>query len=849
MILKERISHNYLKYLLTGVLSATLVTGYAQEVDKQRKEKKEKPQSSEQRNEGQVATMDSIDVVRDYRPLLADAVKVRRSPDMRHINRGAIEAELRQIATATYFSRKGFRQAYYHELLKRHPNASRNNIDNYRISFLAYQAHEYERAASILRSLEASDAFYQGSIMTLGHIAMETGDKQGARNAFVKAMNLDFDPQLKVDGLYNYAKILFELDSTQAAQQVLTRYITQEYGDLDPGTQKQERPETLSAQILLGTSNFHAGVSLLESIKDRARETDATYQKATYYRGLEFYNERAFENSISMFMRSEKFPVDAEMAALATYWKAEAMYEVRKYGEAVENFSRFLRLPAARNTEVYNYANYGLAYAAFRNNSFGMAADYFERFLAAEGSSVDQSIRYDVIARLGDSYLCLRNYGRANQYYDQLINSKAPNQDYALFQRGVIFGLQGDNETKLSTLRSVVKQFPSSNYADDAAFEIPYTYFTMGDYDRAIEGLQAMIDKYPRSSYLPRALMTIGLVQYNNDQPEAAKATFQKVVERYAKTDEAQQAMRFIENIYLDQGDASSYIRYAIGTDVSSLSPSEQDDMAFKAAHSLFTKGEYAAAVEAINAYFDKFPKPKQEKYARYIRGVSSYRTGHPKEALHDLNIILNDWTSKYTENTLLTVAALYLELKEYNEAIVHLKKLELNSEYRKHYGYAVTNLIACYFELGDMEQMAKYVKLIKEYPGASEEEIAKAYLYSGRALLQEGNKESAMKELSLAALKSQGAVGAEARYRVGQLQYENKQYDKAQETAFDVINNRGAHEYWVARSFLLLADIYTRKGDTFQAKSTLKSLIDNYEGNDDIVPSAKERLQKLSKK
>src|SRR5690606_13703853 len=222
--------------------------------------------------------------------------------------------------------------------------------------------------------------------------------------------------------------------------------------------------------------------------------------------------------------------------------------------------------------------------------------------------------------------------------------------------------------------------------------------------------------------------------------------------------------------------------------------------------------------------------KPKQEKYARYIRGVSSYRTGHPKEALHDLNIILNDWTSKYTknnlltvaalylelkeynkaivllnklkldseyrkhydndvtiilndwtskytENTLLTVAALYLELKEYNEAIVHLKKLELNSEYRKHYGYAVTNLIACYFELGDMEQMAKYVKLIKEYPGASEEEIAKAYLYSGRALLQEGNKESAMKELSLAALKSQGAVGAEARYRVGQLQYENKQY------------------------------------------------------------------------
>ena len=320
------------------VLSGLLVTGYAQEVEKQQKEK-------QQLDGHQIKTMDSIDVVRDYRPVLADAVKVRRSPDMSHINREAIETELRQIATATYFASKTYKQAYYNELQKRHPNALRDNIDNYRISYLAYQAREYPRAASILESLEASDAFYQGSIITLGHIALETGDKQRARNAFAKAMKLDFDRQLKADALYNYAKVLFAMDSTQAAQKVLQKYIDQEYGDFDPGVQKQESPEILSVQTLLGTSNFHTGVSLLESLKDRGREADATYQKATYYRGLEFYNERAFENSISIFMRSEKFPIDAKMAALATYWKAEAMYEVRKYGEAVDNFSRFLRLP------------------------------------------------------------------------------------------------------------------------------------------------------------------------------------------------------------------------------------------------------------------------------------------------------------------------------------------------------------------------------------------------------------------------------------------------------------------------------------------------------------------------
>lgn len=843
MRLKENIGYDSLKYLLTGVFSMLLVMGYTQE-----EQQKESRQPSERLEEKEATVMDSIDVVRDYRPMLADAVKARRSPDM-NINREAIEIELRQIAAATYFERNRFKQAYNDEILKRHPNASRNNIDNYRISYLAYGAKEYERAASILGKLETSDAFYQGSMITLGHIALETGDKQRARDLFLKATKMDLDPTLKVDALFNYAKILYELDSVQAAIGVLQEYIPQKKVDRDPDATKVENPETLSTAILLGTSNFHAGVSLLESLKNRGQNTDMTYQKATYYRGLEFYNERAFENSISMFMRSEKFPVDAKMAALATYWKAEAMYEVRKYKEAVENFSRFLRLPAARNTDVYNYANYGLAYAAYRSNSFRTAATHFERFMTTDGSSIEEKVRYDVIARLGDSYLSLRDYNRANQYYDQLINIGAPNQDYALFQRGIIFGLQGDNATKLSTLSSVVKQFPGSNYADDVAFEVPYTYFTSGDYDTAIAGLQTMIKQYPRSSYVPRALMTIGLVQYNKGEAEEAKATFQKVVEEYATTDEAGQALRSIENIYLDQGDATSYIHYATNANISNLSPAEQDNFAFQVAQSLFSRGAHAAAVEAINAYFDKFPKPRQEKHARYIRGVSLYRTGHPKEALHDLNIILNDWTSKYTENTLLTVAALYLNLKEYNEAIVHLKKLELNSEYKENYNYAVTNLMICYFEIGDMEQVANYANLIKNYNRSTKEDIATAHLYSARALMKEGELTPAKEELNQAALNSQTAIGAEARYHLGQLQYDNKEYDKAQKTAFDVINNMGSHDYWVAKSFILLADTYAKKGDNFQAKSTLESIIENYEGEDDVIPSAKERLQKLNSK
>lgn len=843
MILKQRISNNYLKPILTGVFSVVLLAAYAQEGEKQQGEKPAK----ELTNRFNPQEMDSIEIVRDYRPMLADAVKIRRSPDM-NIDRKSLEIELRKIAAGMYFSRNKYKEPYHSPLPEKYPNSSRDNIDNNRIGIIAYRGREFERAASILKKVAPGDAFYQSSMIALGYIAQENGDKQGARDAFYKASAMNYDQDLKADALYNYAKSLYELDSIEVSLNPLQQFISMKYADLDPNSKNAESTETRMAQVLSGSSNFQAAVYLLESFQNREQKADEVYQKLTYYRGMEFYNERAFENSISMFMRSEKFPYDKTMAALATYWKAEAMYEVRKYSEAVDNFSKFLQLPEAKTTSVYNYANYALAYAAFRINRYAVAAQYFERFLAAGKGTLDESVRYDVIARLGDSYLSMRNYSRANEYYDQLIANNAPNQDYALFQHGIIQGLQGDNQAKLNTLKSVVEKYPSSNYADDVAFEIPYIYFTEGDYDTAIEGLQRMVEQYPRSSYVPRALVTIGLVQYNKDDNEAALATFQKVVKDYSKTSEAAQALLSIENIYLDQGDATGYIQYATGTNITDLSVGEQDNLAFQAGRTLFARKQYGPAVEAINAYFDKFPKPRQEKHARYIRGVSLYHTGHPEEALHDLNIILNDWTSEYTENTLMTVASLYLNLKQYNEAIVHLKKLELNSDYKDNYGFAVTNLMICYYELGDYEMMEQYAQLVKEYQGATEAEIATAHLYTAKAKQQQGDKESTLKELNLAALKSKSAASAEARYLVALQQYKNKEYDKAEKSAFDVIENMDSNDYWVAKSFILLADTYARKGNAVQAKSTLESVIENYEADDDIIPEAKVKLQKLKK-
>ncbi|HLS36791.1 MAG TPA: tetratricopeptide repeat protein [Sphingobacterium bovisgrunnientis] len=755
------------------------------------------------------------------------------------------ETEMFRIIGATYFIKGDLAKSkqYYDKFQAQDQGKTQNNQDSYQIGYIAYKLGDYEKAITELEKMTDPDEYYQSAMITLGDSFIKTGNKQSARNAFFKASKLDFDSQLKEEGLFNYAKLSYELEFHQVALDAV-----QEYLDTYKSNKRNEEAKTLLAEVLLSTKNYRNAVDVLESFPLTSKEAKAAYQKVTYYRGLEYYNERAFENSISMFMRSEANRYDEEIYALATYWKAEAMYEVRKYKESVANFNKFLQLPAARKTDVYHYANYALAYAAFRNDNFNTSANYFERFLAGGGKDgIELNTKNDAIARLADSYFATKNYGRAMTYYDRLISSNAQSQDYALFQRGIIQGLQGNNEAKIATLNSVIAKYPKSNYADDVAFEIPYTYFMTNQYDKAIEGLQSMVEKYPRSSYVPRALLTIGLVQYNQDNTDAARATFERVVSQYATTDEAKQAIRSIENIYLDKGDATGYIRYATSTNIGNLSQAEQDAHTFGIARNLFERGNYQGAVEAVNAYFDKFPKPINEKFARFIRGESYAQLKQDQQALHDFNIIMNDWTSAYTEKTLISVSKLHLRNKSYNEAVQVLKKLELTSEYKENYGFAIKNLLISYYNIGDPVETLTYSNILKNYEKSSEEDIALAHLYAAKAYAKQNKTADATKELNLAALKSKTETGAEARYLVAEQQLKAKQYDKAIESAFDIANTFSSYDYWVAKGFILMSDAYVGKGDKFQAKATLESVIENYENDsDDVLKTAKERLQKL---
>ncbi|WP_199121023.1 tetratricopeptide repeat protein [Pedobacter sp. ASV28] len=752
------------------------------------------------------------------------------------------EAEMLSLVAASYFAKSEFKNSekYFSQYYEKDKNQVKNNLFIYQYGYALFQNGKYKESVSVLEKLNADDVYLQNGMFTLGKSALKLNNKEKARSAFFRASRLDFDKNLQEEAWINYAKLSYELEFNQLALEATQSFLKQ-----FPNSKKINEAKTLLGEILLTSKNYQAAIDILEPIPNKTVEAKAAYQKVTYFRGLEFYNERAFPNALSMFLRSGNFQEDREIYALSVYWMAESMYELRKYGEAVKTFEKFLTISDAEKTEVYNFANYALGYAAFEDEKYAKAATYFERFL--RGADKDAKTVNDATMRLADSYFVNKNYGDALSNYNKIISGKQTGEDYALFQRGMIQGLQKQDDAKIITMQNLLNKFPNSNYADDAGFETAYTYFNKGEFEKSKTDLVGLVAKYPRSSYVPKALVTIGLVQYNQDQDDQALESFKKVIRDYPSAPEAKQALESIKNIYVDRGDANGFISYAATTPLGNYSMSEQDNIVFQSANNIYLKGDAKGAYEAINAYLEKFPKPIHDKEAKFIRAESLVKLGRSAEAIADYDYILNDWTSDYTERSLMSVSKVLMQEKKYNEAVVYLKRLETTADYKAHHSYAINNLIKAYGELNMPDDMIKYADIIKNSDKSSEEEKNSSDLYAGKAYLLKADTALAIKAFNNVVANTKTLAAAEAKYNIAALQYAKGDYKASQKTCFDLINNMPSYDYWVAKSFILLADNYLGLKDKLQAKSTLLSIIERYEGKDDIIPTAKEKLAKIN--
>ena len=102
------------------------------------------------------------------------------------------------------------------------------------------------------------------------------------------------------------------------------------------------------------------------------------------------------------------------------------------------------------------------------------------------------------------------------------------------------------------------------------------------------------------------------------------------------------------------------------------------------------------------------------------------------------------------------------------------------------------------------------------------------------------------MNDWKLLSKDTRNVYGAEAKYRLAQGYFDGGQIAESETELLDYINVSTPHAYWLARSFVLLSDVYVKMDRKLDARQYLLSLKQNYQAEDDIATMIESRLENL---
>ena len=714
--------------------------------------------------------------------------------------------------------------------------------ENYVLGYCYYHTGSFFKAAPLMeKASKGNDEMAQNAYYHLADCYVKTNEKEKAKMAYDAAANLDFDEKIKEDALFNYAKLTYELSYSPFNETIKA---FDKYIELYPSSERNAEAYQILSEVYMATKNYKDAITSIEKIKVKSPTILKAYQRVTYYRGLELFNNLAYNQSIGYFDLSlENGSYDRKINALSQYWKAEALYRVGDYNNAISNFTKFLSVSGASALPEYKDAEYNLAYAYFKIEDYSEASAHFKKYISAtQGARTEKQA--DALNRIGDCYFVNTDYGQAIQNYQLSYNMKNYEADYALYQLAVCKGLQRNQQGKIDNLEQLLAGFPESDFQDDALYELGRSYERMGENQKAAEQYNKIVQNHKQSNYYRKALLQLGLINYNNGDFNKALAQYKEVNDKFPETPEAQSALLGIKNCYVEMNNVDAYFDYAKKTGTSiNVSVSEQDSLTFMAAERLYMSGDKSASAQFAR-YLQQFPNGSFAVNSHFYLAEILYNEGKFSEANTHYTFVVNQPENIFSEQALSKSAELTLNASNYTEALELCNRLENIASGKWNILRANFGQMRCNLVLKNYDNAIIAAGKVKKSEVANEAMIREANYTEGKSYYQLNNYAKALEGLKIVASDVKYEQGAESKYLVAEIYYHQKEMQKSEDEIIDFISKNTPYQYWLGKSFLLLADIYVSKDDQFQAKHTLKSLYENYnDDNDGIKDEAAKKL------
>ncbi|WP_025742671.1 tetratricopeptide repeat protein [Aquimarina pacifica] len=747
------------------------------------------------------------------------------------------KSELNKIIGESYFNLEDYKNAIPYLKEYKGRKGKWNNTDYYYLGYAYYKEGDYQNAISEFNKIvDGRNAPAQNAYYHLAESYLKTDQKQQALNAFKNASEMDFEGKIKEDALYNYAKLGYEIgNSFESTPNVLLRYLK-----LYPDTEHEDEIKELLISSYITSKNYKEAMNLLEGNNNYGDRS--VYQKVAFYRGLELYLSNQYERAIVYFNKSLNERINPIFIARSLFWRAESYYVLGDFEEALLNFEEYVNSNGAYLTKEYADIEYHLGYTNFKLKQYTKSTDNFDAF--SKKSGVDEIKLMDAYLRLGDSHFISSKYWPALEAYNKVIEKNGPNSDYAHYQKAISYGFIDKNDQKIENLEMFLKVYRESTYRDDVMFTLGDVYISENKIQQGIDAYNRLIDDMPRSSYVPKALLKQGLVYYNGDKGENALAKFKKVVAEYPGTDEAIQAVNTARLIYVDLGRTDEYASWVKGLSFVDISDADLDNTSYEAAEKQFLDGNDKGAITGFKKYLNEFPTGLHAMKGHFYLAQLYFKNQNTDEAIPHYEYVLQKDRTEFTERALARLSQIYLESSTYKNAIPVLERLEQYADYPQNIIFAQTNLMKCYYQLGDYQKTIEYADKVLTNAKIQNDVKSDAQIFIARAAMQTSNMSKAKSAYAEVQKIATGELAAEALYHDAYFKNLEGNYKASNNVIQTLSKDFPGYRFFGCKGLVLMAKNFYGLNDAYQATYILETVIKNFTDYPEVVDEASIELQ-----
>lgn len=737
-----------------------------------------------------------------------------------------------------------------------------NRTDYFRYGFAQYKQDNYSDAIPNFQKALIqiqTDSLTQVSSYYLGFCYLKLKDNENAKIAFQKASQGESsgNTEISQDALYQYAKVAFATGDYSNALKALTSF-----AERYPRAAYIDEIQSMIGETYLLTRDYPRSIKYFESVPRNTSRAKKAYQLVCYYYGLDLYERGGFESAIPFFQKAITNNFDPDMAVSAQYWLAESVYRTDNTKGALSAFNTYLNMKGASTNEYNANAYYGQGWAYFKEKNYTAARQAFDNFIQKGARTAEKNLIVDAHLRAGDCLFLQRNYAGATTYYQQVINFRYTQGDYAYYQLGEAAYRQSNYQKSVENFDLLIKTFRTSDLRDDALDRISEIYATwIKNNSQAIKYAKMLVDEYPKSPLAADSYNRLALASYNAGDTDGAIRYFKKVVTDYAS--DKKNAQSALDNLagLVSESEFDKILR-----DYRNQNPNMDNNLAqlvFNTGKDRFFAMNYSSAVDQFSTYINDY-KNGPDYFESLIFRARAYRElGKFISALDDYKQVYTATTrNDFSNIALLEAAEIKYEQKDFTQSLQLYQTLDLQAGKLENKVQAKFGVAKNHRALGDYKLAQDALVQIANNNEVAVYSRTKAQVEIGQCQYLSGQLQSSKETFAKVEQEFKNAFGAESQYMItkilfdegkqlqvkGQTDLASGKFEEVKSAAIYMANNYSSFNYEKAKTFIVAASAYYELGNTFQAKGTLESLI-NEAPYDDVKAEARKILDEIQAK